>query len=68
MNRRLFEQCFLSTEEVGRKTKTDMTLVSPACCRPGIDPEHLANNEPRSFCVIRGVKSPNGSVGGCMRM
>lgn len=68
MNSRLFEQRFLSTEEVGRKTKLDMTPITPACCRAGIDPEQLTNNEPRSFCVIRGVKSPNGLVGGCMRM
>lgn len=50
VNSRLFQQCWLPTEEVGRKTRTDMTLFFHL---------HVAelpltrNNEPSSFRVIR---------------
>lgn len=67
MNSRLYQHCFPSTEEVGRKTRTDLTLISPVCCRAGIDPKQFTNNEPSSFWAIRGVKFPeNELLGGCM--
>lgn len=35
-----------------------MTVISLACCRAGIDPNQLTNNEPGSSGIIGGVKIP----------